>query len=128
MPNGVDRLQREEITALAASADGVDVCLASDVDEVVIETDALHAVDKIDKGGVFHACHFGAKHMLQFAVGSFEKHFRGRLHHHHVAPFQDAVKIMKVGVFNVGKCESLAKITTVDGDDHLVVDVVLVGV
>ena len=126
LPDGIDGFQSEEIARFAASADGVDVVDAGDVDEVVIKTDALHAVDQIDEGGVFHAGHFGAEHVLQFAIRGFEKHLRGRLHHHHVALFHDAVEIAQVSLFKVGLGESLSELAAVDGDDHLIVDVVTI--
>ena len=112
---------------LAAAADGVDVVGAEDADGLVVEADALHAVDQVDKRRLFHARHFGAEHVLQFAVGSHKHHLRGGLHHHQVALFQDAVEEPQVvllfdGVVGQGLVETAA----VDGEDHLVVD--LVGV
>ena len=123
--DGVDRLQGEEIVRLAALADGVHIVGAGDADGFVVEADALHTVDQIDESGVFHACHLGAEHVLQLAVGTLEEHFRGGLHHHQVALFQDAVKHLQaasLGVFG----EGVAQFGAVDGEDHLVIDLVAV--
>ena len=128
LPDGVDRFQGEEIACLAPAADGVDVVGACDADGFVVETDALHAADHIHESGFFHACNLGAQHVLQLTVGCHEHHFRGRLHHHQVALLHDAVEVVQVGHLHgrvVG--HSLAEATAVDGDDHLVVDVVAIG-
>ena len=40
---------------LAAAADGVDVVGAEDADGLIVEADALHAVDQVDERRLFHA-------------------------------------------------------------------------
>ena len=122
------RFQGKEITCLAASADGVDIICASDADGFFVEADALHTVHQIHKSGLFHTCHFGAEHVLQFAVGRHEQHLRGGLHHHQVALFHNAVEEVQVGHFHgsvIG--QGLTEAAAVDGDDHLIVDVVAIG-
>ena len=72
LSDGVDGFECEEIVVLAAPADGVDIISASDVDGLLVEADALHAVDQIYESGFFHSCDFGSKHVLQLAVGCHE--------------------------------------------------------
>ena len=69
LPDRMGRFQGEEITRLAATADGVDVVGTNDVDGFIVETDALHAADHIHESGLFHACNLGAQHVLQLTVG-----------------------------------------------------------
>ena len=128
LANGLDRLQSEEVMALAATADGVDIFRAGDVDDVVIEADALHAVDQIDECGFLHAGHLGAKHVLQPAVRGFEEHLRGGLHHHQVALAQDAVEEAEVVLLKAVVGQGFAEVAAVDGEDHLVVDAVFIRV
>ena len=58
--DGAYGLKVEEITAFASVAEWVDILGACNVDEVVVEADALHAVDQIDERRLFHPGDFGA--------------------------------------------------------------------
>ena len=122
-----NRFQGEEIMCFAASADGVDVIYAGDVDGFLIKTDALHTVHQVDERRLIHAGHFGAKYVLQFAVGRFEQHLGGGFHHHQVTLFQDAVEHLKVGlVLDSVAGDGLSETAAVDGEHHLVVHLVAV--
>ena len=74
LPDGINLLQAEKVMVFAASADGVDIIGARDIDGFVIKADTLHAVDQVDESRLFHTGHFGAKHMLQLAIGRHEQH------------------------------------------------------